>query len=263
MKNQIICSQNHYSRSEAENKLKSLKWYMNSDQEVQRKIVDLPESFDGFLNDLCDRPEIFSDFEVIKMEDLFINDHFAHAVFQVKSIFTGVTSQKVYTSWKKGVYHSMRGIMLLETENVVTHFIVRKCSRFAICREIEESMGSIYPPGSMDQAEVEMITYIEDQFAKQMRVPSLTFSKYFDLGYVYPDPAMSDNAVGLFASILKNPSYKTVEQYVNGKKYDDKGYAFSFSIKPISELLNFLSETNDSFLLAIFGRLQALNVIKL
>lgn len=263
MNSKIVCSLHDYSRDEAVEKLKSLNWFNSTSLEVKEKIISVPDSFSGFLNDLCDRPEKFNDFEVLEAEDIFINDHFAHIVFNVKSDFTGVTSQKVYTAWKKGVYHSMRGILLLETEGKITHFVVRNCCRFAVGREITESMGSVYPPITIRDDKFGAISYIEKQLAEQMRIPNLSFAKYYDLGLIYPDPAMSDNVVTLFAATQKITSIEEINLFIKGKKYDDKGYSYSFEIKPISELLSFLTETNDSFLLAIFGRLQALNVIKL
>jgi hypothetical protein len=263
MDNRIICSANNYTRAEAISKLNSLEWFANSKKEIQDELVNLPESFEGFLNDLCDRPEKFVDFEILEMEDVSINEHFAHVVFKVKSLFNNKIGQKVYTGWKKGTYHSLRGIILLETDNQISHFILRRCTRFAISREIEEAMGSIYPPKSFGDEQFGAIAYVEQQFAQQMRIPSFNFSKYFDLGFIYPDPAMSDNVVGLFAALINDMNVEIIKTYIDGKRYDDKGYSFSYSIKPISELLSFLADTNDGFLLSIFGRLQALNVIKL
>ena len=74
---------------------------------------------------------------------------------------------------------------------------------------------------------------------------------------------MSDTIVKLIAIKIETGDINEIESYINGKRYNDKRYDYGFEIIPIGRLLKFLAETSDPFLLAIFGRLQALNVIKL
>ncbi len=259
----ILCSLNEYSRQEAEKRLHQRKWFQNSEIDIQKKILSIPETFEGFLNDLTDRTDNFGDFETLKMIDFNYNDHFAHCVFEVKSNFTGVIGQKVYTAWKKGGHHSMRGTVLFENNGKITHFLVRNCQRYAIGKEIAESIGSIHPPLELIKEGKISSLYLEEELEKMMRIPKLEINRYFDLGKIYPDPAMSDNIVNLYAATTKIKNIKEINNYLEGKKYDDKGYSFSFEIIPIEKLLDFLAKTNDAFLLSIFGRLQALNIIKL
>ncbi|MFA5025765.1 MAG: hypothetical protein WC503_04630 [Candidatus Shapirobacteria bacterium] len=259
----ILCSRNNYIRNEAEKMLRSRKWFQTSTKEIQNKILTIPEIFNGFLNDLADRQENFDDFETLRMVDFNYNDHFAHSVFEVKSNFTGITGQKVYTAWKKGSYHSMRGILLLETNGRISHFLVRNCQRYAVGEEISESIGSIHPPMDLIMGGKIPTMYLEQELKNMTRLPKVEINRYFDLGKIYPDPSMSDNIVSLFAVTTKINNIEEISKHFENKKYDDKGYSFSFEVIQIEKLLDFLSKTNDAFLLSIFGRLQALNVINL
>jgi hypothetical protein len=108
-----------------------------------------------------------------------------------------------------------------------------------------------------------MSSFVETELAKILRVPLIKTSRFIELGSVNPDGSVADLVIGLYASVIKEDNVENFQKMVEGKEYNDKGYIYSFKILPINELLDFLGKTDDSYLLSIFGRLQALNVIKL
>lgn len=258
-----VLSKNLYDRKKAEDLLRSRLWFKNTNQKIQRQILDLPERSNGFINDLADRPEKFGDFEIIRMNIFTYAKPFAFCSFEVKSNFTGEIYQIVVNSWDKGMFHSLRGIILLESNGKISHFVLRNVQRFSASKEMSESLGSIYPPENFRSGNKLPVVYLENKIQEMMRLPKIKIEKCFDLGQIYPDPGMSDNIVSLYAAVIKIKSPEEFESYIKDKKYDDRNYTFSFSMRPVEELLNFLSQTQDSFLLAIFGRLQALNIINL
>jgi hypothetical protein len=258
-----VLSINLYSREEAITLLKSKSWFLNSPESVREAIMALPEICNGFVNDLADRPEAFGDFVFLKISDFTYSKPFAFCTFDVKSTFTGQIYKKVVTSWDKGTFHSIKGIILLETNGKISHFVVRTYESFSASKVLIESVGSIFPPENFRSGDKLPIVYLESELKRMMRLPDIKISKCIDLGQVYPDQSMSDNIVSLFAAIVKVKSAENFNIFIKDKKYDDGKYTYSFIMYPIEELLNFLSQTQDSFSLAMFGRLQALNVIKL
>ena len=157
----------------------------------------------------------------------------------------------------------MKGIILLESDGKISHFLLRNTESFSTSKVLSECLGSIYPPDNFRNGDRLPVNYLESEIKKMLRLPEIKIDKCIDLGQVYPDQSMSDNIVSLYAAVVKTNSVDEFNRYVEDKKYDDRDYSFTFTLKPIGELLDFLSQTQDSFILAIFGRLQALNVIKL
>ena len=74
---------------------------------------------------------------------------------------------------------------------------------------------------------------------------------------------MFNNVVRIFAVTIEVGDLSELTLYLKDKIFDDKGYSFQIETIPIEKFFEFFGQAGDSFLLAIFGRLQALNVIKL
>lgn len=261
--NQIVCSSSKYIREEALSLIQKKKWYLASSSEVQDKINSISEEFNGFLNDLADRADENNFYRIIKLVDLYWDERYALPTFDVESVKDGSKYANSYIAWRKGVFHSVRGLILVRVDNKISHFLVRKSVRFASGSEVIETIGSIYPPTEFNDDSPQYKAYLEEEVRKITRIPSLKFSKFIDLGQVYPDVGMSDNIAKLFTAIVDVKDIQMIDGFIKDKQYNDKRYDYSFELVEVSGLLNFLAKTHDSFLLAIFGRLQALNVIKL
>ncbi|MFZ2153534.1 MAG: hypothetical protein WAV41_05815 [Microgenomates group bacterium] len=78
---------------------------------------------------------------------------------------------------------------------------------------------------------------------------------------------MTDNSLTRVTEhILQKPCFELNTIFLcqhGGKTIDDKGYSFMIEIIPIDKFYEFFGSVADSFLLAIFGRLQALDIVKL
>ncbi|KKR67379.1 MAG: hypothetical protein UU09_C0031G0011 [Microgenomates group bacterium GW2011_GWA2_40_6] len=259
----VVCSENKYNRQDAMAKIKNKRWYQDSSQEIQEKIDEIPEDFQGFLNDLADREEENGFYFIKKLKQIFWDDRYVVPTFEVKSKKDNSDYVNSFVAWRKGVHRSINSLVLVETQGEITHFIAKKSIRFATGREIYESIGSIHPPRDVDENSQEYMQYLQQEFEKTLRLPNLKISRLINLGNIYPDAGMTDTIVKLIAIKVETCDINEIKNYIDGNIYNDKRYDYGFEIIPIERLLKFLSETNDSFLLAIFGRLQALNVIKL
>lgn len=240
------------------------KWINNTSKEVLDKLDSLSESFLGFKTELLVKPDKVNDLEILSLADLCWSDHFVIAKFEVKSIRTGKIYFEEFVSRRGGRFHSLRGIVLLEKNGKITHFVVRKCQRFGLGQEIYESIGNIYQPiEELRKDKIVLSSYIEAELAKCLHVPKIRVDRFFDLGNVVTDTSMFNNIVRIFAVTATIESLMDFSVYFEGKVFDDKDYSFQIEIISVEKFYEFFGQVADSFLLAIFGRLQALNVIKL
>ena len=240
------------------------KWLENTSEEILKKVELLPESFLRFKNELLEKPDKVNDLIIVCLDDIWFSDHFVIAKFQVKSETTGQTYYQEYISRRGGKYHSLRGIVLVKQEGKITHFVVRKCNRFGIGQQIFESIGNIYQPNEEFQKDkILLSSYIKDELAKCLHVPKINIDQFYDLGNVLTDTSMFNNVVRVFAVTIEVGDLSELTLYLKDKIFDDKGYSFQIETIPIEKFFEFFGQAGDSFLLAIFGRLQALNVIKL
>lgn len=252
------------TKSEIIEKLKTKSWFRESSDEIKSALIDIPDQFIDFLDDLSDRPEKMGDLLVKKMVSISSGNHFILPMFEVLNETTGETFEYEFIGRKRGRRHSVRGLIMIEVDGELTYFIVRKTFRFAIANEVYESIGSIYPPEEEIQKQnYSYQNYLEQEVAKIFRAKQIIFDRFYDLGSVYPDIGMSSHKVFLFAAIISVKSIEEITFNFKNKTFNDKNYNYSIETVDVNQLLSFLSKTNDAHLLAIFGRLQALNVIKL
>lgn len=263
MLQKIIASQFKYSREEALSLIKSREWYKNSSKAIKDLIENVPEEFEGFLNDLADRKDQNEFYVIRSLRDIFWSERYALPVFDVISAKDGLSYVNSYVSWRKGIYYSLRGLILVAEKGEISYFIVKKSFRFAVDREVYEAIGGIHPLRNVDEDSQAYQLYLQTELGKILRIPKVTVSRTIDLGKVYPDASISDTFTKLFVTQIEVDSVNELTPFIENKSYIDKRYDYSFEVIPIEKLLRFLAETNDSFLLAIFGRLQALNVVKL
>jgi len=237
-------------------------WLEKAPEEILKKIGELPESFAGFKKELLERGDVVGDLQILSIEELGWTDHFGFAVFKVKSMTTGEIYNQEYVSRRGGKFHSLRGIILLSSGGKITHFVVRKCQRFGIAEEVYESIGNIYQtPEEMRKDKIKMSVYLEDEVKRLLHLPTMEVDQFYDLGNVYTDVSMFSNIVRIFALKIKVNDIESISKYNENKVFDDKGYSYKIEIIPISKFYEFFGTVADSFLLAIFGRLQALSVI--
>ena len=153
--------------------------------------------------------------------------------------------------------------MLISTQGQITHFLVKKSFRFAPNLMMYEPIGGIDPLENTEDESKAYEIYLQEELSQKLRIPNIRISKMIDLGRVYPDASLTDEVAKLFAAQIEVEDISRVISFIEGKTYIDKRYDYSFEVFPIEKLFGFLASANDAFLLAIFGRLQALNVIKL
>lgn len=244
-------------------RLSNLNWFNNSEENIQETLLNCPESFDNFLFELSNRKDIAGNIEIIRLIAISFGNHFALPVFEVKDTKSGKIFEYEFIGRKRGTKHSVRGLVMIEKDGELQYFVTRKSWRFAIDSTINESIGSIYEPDDNSRLDkFKFKNYIENALSEQLGEEDVIFERFYDLGWLYPDVGMTHHKVSIFAAVLSSDRIDW-DTIFTSKIINQKNYEFQYELIPVNNLLSYLAATNDSHLLAIFGRLQALNVIKL
>lgn len=249
-------------RKELVTNLLERKWFNKTKFELQKELLTLPKEFDGFLVDLGNRPENIGQVEVLKLVDLNVGNYLVVPVFKVRSLLTNEVYTYEYASWKYGRYPGYRGIILVEVDNQIKFFIIRKAYKFPTASQVYDAIGTFDIKFSKDRL-VNLPSNIENKVRKLLGIPDINFRRFIDLGLFNPDAGMTNQHVALFAGIVNIEDANTIQKHVGVKKLSGLAPVFEIEIHPIERLLEYVAKSDDSFFLACVARLMALNIINL
>lgn len=233
--------------------LQTKTWFQNTDPKLQEEVISLPEDHDGFLEDLVGRSDEVGEVDILRLLKLGRGNHLLIPVFEVRSNVNNQTFTYEYVSWKSGQYAGMRGIIFLETEGKITHFLVNRAQKFSTGGKVLDSVGGLFL--KLDKnIPVNLPKKLEQEICYHLGTKDLVFKKILDLGKIYPDYGMSNNVSTLFAAIIDisefpNPTNKT------DFRNDHKPIGFELEIVHISEFESFVKNTEDNYFLGAAARI--------
>lgn len=244
-----------------ENSLLRHDWYKNTDSEIKDELLGLPEDFNGFLEGLAERPDEIGEIDVQKLLKINYGNYLIIPVFEVRSNLTNQVFTYEYVSWKTGETPGMRGVIFLETEGKITHFLVSKAQKFSIAKTVYDSIGGLFFR-VFDNKPQNLPKKMEQEICFHLGLDKLKFNKVIDLGKVNPDFGLSNNSSSLFAAIIDVSEIPNLTI-----KWDfrttHKPIGFELEIVHISELGKYINEVNDAYFLASIARLLTHKEIEL
>lgn len=242
--------------------LRTKNWFKKTSVSLQKELLSLPEDFDGFLVDLSRRPESIGQVEVLKLDKLLVGNYIATAIFAVRSHLTNEVFTHEFVSWKYGRFPGYRGIILVEVDNKIKFFMVRKGYKFPIASQIYDAIGTFDITFSKDKF-INFSVSVENKIKKLLGVSDINFKRFIDLGLLNPDAGLTNEHVALFATIINIEDARMIEKSIGGKELTSLVTGFEIEVHPIERLLEFVAKSDDSFFLACAARLMALNIINL
>jgi hypothetical protein len=250
------------NRKELVESLLTKKWFKKTEYELQKELLTLPEDFNGFLEDLNNRPETIGQVEILKLIKLNIGNYIVVPVFKVRSLLTNEIFSYEYASWKYGRFPGYRGLILVEVDNQIKYFLIKKGFKFPIATQIYDAIGTFDISFSKDRF-VNLSRSVENKIKKLLGIQDINFRRFIDLGLFNPDAGMTNQHVALFAGIISLDDAKLIQKRVGGKQLSGLAPGFEIEIHPIERLLEYVAKSDDSFFLACVARLSALNIINL
>lgn len=219
-------------------------WFRRTQINVVKKLIDLPESYEGFMNFLADFPDNLGETEVLRLEKIEkCNLFLVTVVFAVcKKDSKPFTYE--FASWRMGPNSGGKGILFLRTEQEISHFLLLKKWKFAICRQELDCIG-----GFSDNVDFTLDDNIHREIQEEIGI--VNGIEIVNLGKIYPDSGMTNNHPALYAGmidIVPNLGHS------NTDVFEPDG---EIQIFPISELRRVAAENDDSYLLAVVARMWA------
>lgn len=204
-------------RLEIVEQLLNRKWFKKTKFELQKQLLTLPSGFDGFLFDLGSRPETVGNVDVLKLTRLTLGNYIAVPMFKVRSTLTNELFTYEYASWKHGRFPGYKGIVLVEVDNEIKYFFIKKGYKFPTGSQVYDAIGTWHPTFSRDKL-IHLQAKIENQTKKLLGVEDIQIKRFIDLGLLNTDAGMTNNHSTLFAAIITIDDAEKIKKFIAGKK---------------------------------------------
>lgn len=227
-------------------------WFKNTAPEVQHELLTLPEDYNGFIQDLSERPDEIGEVDVLRLLKLAHGNFLITPIFEVRSNITNQIFPYEYVSWKTGARPGARFVIFLENDGQITHFLVSKSHNFSTASENYEAIGGLYVR-FLDNKPQNLPKKIEHEICFHLGVDTLEFKKIINLGLAHPDLGTTNNASDLYAltmDISQTPNLTTKSDY----RSTHKPVGFELKIIHISELPQYINLIEDNYFLSIIAR---------
>jgi hypothetical protein len=242
-----------HPRRELAEKLLRLPWFTESDPAIQLEVLTLPKDFEGYVEDLSNRPDEIGELDIIRLTKVVRGNFLITSVFAVRSNLTNQEFSYEYVSWKTGGYTGMRGIIFLENEGEITHFIVGRKFKFASSEQVYESIGGLFFKIE-DHKGFNLAKKIEDEICFHLGLKEIIFSRAVDLGRVFPDLGMTNNSSTVFAAVI-NITNIPLEISKDDFLTSHKLVNFETKLVHIDEFPEYIKKIDDSYFLATAARI--------
>ena len=242
--------------------LSDKKWFKQTDFELKKELLTLPDDWAGYLSDLSKRKDEIGGLEVMKMISIQRGDFVALTRFKVRVMATNeVIDYGEYETSKYGSNPGFRGILLLEIAGELKYFILKKSEKFAVGSLVYDSLGGMikFENGEL----VNMPKRIEDEIKRQLGLSELEIKRFIDLGQMHTDVGRSSNHISLFAAVIDANKAKNIKDLEDKLFTKTKRVSFKVVVEPIDKLSQYINKVDDSFFLACVARLISQNIIKL
>ena len=239
-------------------KLRQQNWYQQTNPKIQQKLLNLPPDFNGYLTDLSHRPNEIGNNKVLKLLDIKHGNYNIISVFQLRSLSTNQEYTYEYNSYKYGKNPGFKGVLFLENQEKITHFIIKKTNKFSIASNVYDSIGGFIK--FKHNQLINLPKKVEGEIKRELNLKEITISRFINLGFLATDIGMTNNHVALFAAFIN--INKTNLQNLKNQTLQTKKVEFQLVIEPIQHLGQYIHQVDDSFFLASICRLVSLGVIK-
>ncbi len=234
------------ARQEIMDVLSGQAWFQATDVGLQLQLAHLPhdgpENCDGFLRDLAERPINIAGVTVLHMERLERGNFALTPIFRVVNV-TGTEYTYEYVSWRYGPLSGAKGVVFVQDNDEITHFIVLRGQKFATGKYEWDTIG-----GFID-LNVEGVTNVLQRISKEIKeelgLSDLQITRVIDLGTCTVDAGMTNNRPSLFAAFIDGSEKRRVPVYPDNP--DEFELRSGVVVFPISQLLSQLETNTDSY----------------
>ena len=239
------------------------KWFKNTEFQLQKEILILPEDWEGYLADLVKRKDEIRGLEILKLTSIQRGDFMAFTRFLVRVLHTNQEiNYREYVSYKYGSNPGYKGIILLEDAGEIKYFVLKKAEKFPIGEPVYDTFGEMiqYKYGQL----INLPKNAEKEIKRQLGVKELEIKRFIDLGQMYPDVGKSNQHFSLFAAVIDiTKNSENIKKLKDQLITNTKMISFELLIEPVDRLHEYIHKVDDSFFLACVLRLISMGLIKI
>jgi hypothetical protein len=248
--------------------METLRWFQNSDAEIRHELGTLPDgsdrfnkaNFDGFLNDLAQRPEFLGGVTVTRLLRL------PRGNFSITPVFEVVNEQGrqftyEYVSWRHGPMSGAKGVVFVADKGEITHFIHLTGEKFSTGMLEDDCPGGFGPEGLALPLRERVGTggflsaTMQKELLEELEVKELKILSAIPLGTLKPDIGMTCNAPEIFAVVIDFSDCARLGRA--DEAIDTLELRQGINIKPIQQLPKFTQETESGFFSSIVGKIYS------
>lgn len=243
-------------------KLQTRQWFQKTDVELQKNLLTLPhkgkENYDGFLEDLAARPEHIANIHVERLVDLSRGKFAIVPKFEVSKVDNpNFRYTYEYVSWNTGPLAGAKGVVFVEKDGKLTHFIVLKGEKFATGKPGLDTVGGFFDKG------IDGVHTIDDlirrEMAEELGKPNIAISHVERLGAINPDAGMTNARSELFAATISEHEMRTLSS--NPVNPDIEELKSGPVVYPVEALPDVVMTNSDGFFLSTIARAWAKGII--
>jgi ADP-ribose pyrophosphatase YjhB (NUDIX family) len=219
--------------------------WRNTDEKIKLRMLGLPESWNGMLTDLADRPEVVGGVTQKRIVQFLDTDFGAIIQYEVEGA-NGNTYNYMYFSWRYGTNSGQKGLIYVRINGEIKHFVVLYGEKFATHKPGWDTIGGFADVSSMPENALKEIR--EETGAEKLELVEL-----HDLGRFYTDQGMTNNNPGSFVAVVDAEGAELIKQ--GGPNTDLTELASGAHLMPIAALPKLMMlPTVDSFLIVAASR---------
>lgn len=221
------------SRSLLIEKLQKRSWFKSSNKKIQVEIeTDFKEGLLKLLGNIEDSNELG---DILSLKEIKRLGEIVNFNFEVSFLANNEKKNIQTITWADGDNYLSRGVILIESEGKLSHFLLEKKLGLANFKLENQTFAMIYPDFTDGK-----IIKLPQRLAKAL--PNHVVKKYFDLGYVWPECNLVMAKTFVFAVVVSIENADLV----------DKNKVQLVPVDSFDEL----SEINDGYFLTIYSRLK-------
>lgn len=259
------------TREEIVSALMERPWFQATSAAIKEKVLGLPESCNGFLEHLKNRPDAGGGVRVLSLHDLLVPElpNPKGAVFGLFPVFNvekedGASAPFTYQYfiWKQGPVSGVKGVVLIEgAGGEISHVVCMNGFSFAIGANTFDSIGGF---AEMNETGImRLIQVVKREITEELGLERFELKRMIHLGPFHPDRGMTPNCPQLFAAVIDGSDAKAIREgmHVNTDAFEMTAGA---KLVPVSALWGkegFLMNNTDAFFLSCVARLVALGLL--
>ena len=248
--NKVKKNQPVLARPEALEMLSGKTWWKATFPFIRLQITSMPPSWDGFVSDLARRKDIVGGVTLVRIAQFSPDPAMFGGIIAFDVIQPGGNlGTYMYHSWNKGGFSGSKGMVFVQNDNRITHFIYLEVERFSLGGELSvDCPGGFAQPG--EDALKTMMKELHEELGIEVNVVVAV-----PLGPIHVDAGVTSNYPELFYVVIDG---KGIPEEASSSLLDEAESRMKYHMKPIAQFMRFVADNDDGLTGNIVAKMLAM-----